>query len=251
MAEIKEKEENEYIIPEQENKRLALAIGFMAFPCAILREFILKWDFYNINPSSSRKSKQYFSTMALEKSGENLAAILHEIDLFNKEKGLKDIIAGLRGNVPGFKDIMPSRSSINGAWTFQIMEERMTEFINPSSVSDGTIRLLVFYVIAMWAAQKGSLIMIEEPENGLHPHLAEPIVQLFREASEDWGAQFLITTHNPLFLEYLEPDEIIVVDKIDGITKTKKAYEIADFETHRKYFGLGELWKQGALGGIP
>jgi predicted ATPase len=104
-------------------------------------------------------------------------------------------------------------------------------------------------VIANWTARHSALIAIEEPENGLHPHLSEHIVQILRAASED--RQMIITTHSPAFLDFLEPDEIILCDKKDGFTKLKLASDIVEIQTFRKHFRLGELWVQGTLGGIP
>jgi predicted ATPase len=56
-------------------------------------------------------------------------------------------------------------------------------------------------VIAHWSARTSTLLSIEEPENGLHPHLSEHIMGLLRAASEH--RQVLVTTHNPDFLDHL------------------------------------------------
>ena len=104
-------------------------------------------------------------------------------------------------------------------------------------------------VIANWTTKQSSLVAIEEPENGVHPHLSEHIVQVLRTASEE--RQLLVTTHNPAFLDYLQPDEVILCDKINGFTQVQLASNIRGIETFRKHFRLGELWEQGTLGGIP
>ena len=104
-------------------------------------------------------------------------------------------------------------------------------------------------VIANWKSAHASLIAVEEPENGLHPHLSEHIVAILRAASDH--RQVIVTTHNPEFLNYLDPNEIILCDKVDGFTKLRRASEVSEIEKFRKHFRLGELWVQGTLGGIP
>ena len=130
-----------------------------------------------------------------------------------------------------------------------MLEDRIRGAINPASVSDGTIRLLALLVITTWGVKRSSLIAIEEPENGLHPHLSEHIVTVLRTASE--RRQILITTHNPSLLDYMNPDEVVMCDKAEGFTRVKRASDIAEIERFRQHFSLGELWVQGTLGGIP
>ena len=132
---------------------------------------------------------------------------------------------------------------------FQIIEDALNAAINPISVSDGTVRLLALLVLTTWSARNSSLIAIEEPENGVHPHLAEHIVDMLRSASE--RTQLIVTTHEPDLLDHLEPSEVILCDKEGGFTRLKKASSIADIEQFRQHFSLGELWEQGVVGAIP
>ena len=56
---------------------------------------------------------------------------------------------------------------------------------------------------------------------------------------------------NPDFLDELEAKEIILCDKVNGITQVRHAADVKDVQGFKKYFRLGELWEQGTLGGIP
>ena len=239
----------DYPVPQQEATRLALGVGFFALPCVILREEIGRWRFYNISPNMARQPSREVPDIDLGPAGENLAVVLHKMEQDHNEKALDAIVTGLRGVVPGFKNIKTTRLPVEGKWAFQILEEKIRGAMNPASVSDGTIRLLALLVITTWMAKHSSLIAIEEPENGVHPHLAEHIVEIIRTASQKH--QFFITTHNPSFLDYLEPGEVILCDKEEGFTKLKHASDVVDIEQFRKHFCLGDLWTQGTLGGIP
>ena len=151
--------------------------------------------------------------------------------------------------MPGFKNIRTRKLPIEDTLAFQIVEDELEEAINPISVSDGTVRLLALLVLTTWSARRSSLIAIEEPENGVHPHLAEHIVSMLRSASEQ--SQLIVTTHEPDLLDHLEPSEVILCDKEDGFTRLKRASSIADIEQFRQHFSLGELWEQGVVGAIP
>ncbi len=217
---------------------------------AKLGEFLEGWSFFNISPAVARQPCKEVPELALGEAGEYLAAILHKLEKQNGEKGsLEQIVAGLRGAVPGFKNVRAKALEVEGKWTFQVVEDRIRGAINPRSVSDGTIRLLAMLVIAHWSARCSTLLAIEEPENGLHPHLSKHIVELLRTASET--RQVIATTHNSSFLDELEPEEVILCDKKEGFTVVHHASEVAEIKSFRKHFRLGELWEQGTLGGIP
>ena len=187
----------------------------------LFRNYIEGWSFFNISPAVARQPCKEVPELALGEAGEYLAAILHKLEKQNGEKGsLEQIVAGLRGAVPGFKSVRTKALEVEGKWTFQVVEDRIRGAINPRSVSDGTIRLLAMMVIAHWSARRSTLLAIEEPENGLHPHLSKHIVELLRTASET--RQVLATTHNPNFLDELEPEEVILCDKKEGFTVVRR-----------------------------
>lgn len=203
-------------VPRQEATRLALAVGFFAVPCVILRDLISRWRFFHVSPAVAREPCKEIPDVDLGPSGENLAVILHKIEQAgphaNGQPGhINAIINGLQSVVPGFKGIKTTQLPVESKWAFQVLEEKIKGAINPASVSDGTIRLLTLLVITQWTARRSPLIGIEEPENGVHPHLSEHVVDIIRSAAED--RQFLITTHNPAFLDYLRPEEVVLCDK--------------------------------------
>jgi predicted ATPase len=245
---------NEYEVPEQDATRLALGVGLFSPPTVILRHLISNWRFYSISPDLARLPVKDVPGLGLGSHGENLAAVLHRLEE-GKDGELEAVIQGLRGVVPGFQSIKTQRLPVEGKWAFQVAEEKI-KTLNPSSVSDGTIRLLALMVIANWLGAEKELlpgevplVCIEGPENGLHPHLSSHLVEVLRVASEQ--RQLLVTTHNPAFLDELEPTEILLCDKQDGFTNIKRASEIEEIDRFRTRFRLGELWVQGVLGGAP
>ena len=239
-----------YPIAAQDASRLLAGTAFFSPPLILFRNYVEGWSFFNISPSIARQPCKDMPDLALGEAGEYLAAILHKLEKQNGERGsLEQIVSGLRGAVPGFKSVRTKALEVEGKWTFQVIEDRIRGAINPRSVSDGTIRLLAMMVIAHFSASRSTLLAIEEPENGLHPHLSKHIVELLRTASET--RQVLATTHNPAFLDELEPEEVILCDKLEGFTVVRHASDVDEIQSFRKHFRLGELWEQGTLGGIP
>ena len=104
-------------------------------------------------------------------------------------------------------------------------------------------------VIAEWVTRESEFILLEEPEIGLHPHLTEQISELLSDAAET--TQIFVTTHNPDFLDYLDPESVLMCDKIEGVSRLMRAEDVEQIDTFRKQFLLGQLWTQGVLGGTP
>ena len=233
-------------VPEQELTRLAVVgVGFFSPPATILREEIRGWFFHNFIPDIARQPYREEPDATLGFAGEKLAAILHR--LTDEDRAL--IAQGLRAAVPGLKGVKTTKLPIEDTLAFQIMEDKLKAAINPISVSDGTVRLLALLVVTTWSVRSSSLITIAEPETGVHPHLAEYLIEILKTASK--RSQLIVTTHDPNLLDYLEPDEVIIGDKEDSFTTLKKASSVTDITRFREHFTLGELWYQGAFGAVP
>jgi len=97
------------------------------------------------------------------------------------------------------------------------------------------------------------LIAIEEPDTALNPDILDKFVELLRTYTTraDRPRQFILTTHNPAFLDYFEPDEVRIVERdADGYTSVRPIDDDVRKTLLTKYT-LGEVWKMRALGAIP
>lgn len=248
LAALSEQDRN-IDIPEQEFARTVVGGGLYASPVLLFREYVRSWAFFDFDAAVGREPSREAESPTLGRKGENLATVLHEIETHGDGSELREIIDSLRGVVPRFEKLSTVALPFEAKRGFQIREEHLKSPINPLSASDGTIRLLLILVAACWSAKKAQLVCIEEPENGLHPFLAQQLVTMIRRASA--SRQFIITTHNPYFLDHLSPDELLLCDKQTGFTTIRRAAEVEKIDSCRMHFSLGELWTQGVLGGIP
>ena len=76
-------------------------------------------------------------------------------------------------------------------------------------VSDGTLRLLALTILAYLPELDGT-ILVEEPENGIHPRAIETAIQSL--SSIEHG-QVLLATHSPVALNMVEPSQILCFGK--------------------------------------
>lgn len=122
--------------------------------------------------------------------------------------------------------------------------------LTAASMSDGTLRALAALVAVFQETYSGppSLVAIEEPETSLHPAASAALVDALDEATG--RTQVLITTHSTELLdnETIRPDNIRVVEMVDGETTLAKLDEASYEIIRRRLDTLGGLERQNQLG---
>lgn len=120
-----------------------------------------------------------------------------------------------------------------------------------SLLSDGTLRVLAI-AAAMLSAPEGSLVVIEEIDNGVHPSRAQHLLERIRALAERRKLRVLLSTHNPAMLDAL-PDEAIpdVVfcyrDPASGASRLTRMQDIPDVPELLAQGSLGHLMTTGLL----
>ena len=112
--------------------------------------------------------------------------------------------------------------------------------ISAKQASTGLVLVTAYLVLRYGTGYRRYLI--EEPENGIHPHAASMVVQVLRELSLT-GAQVLMTTHSPLLLNQVSPEDVMVVTRRpDSGISVKPMVDTKLFAERIRDFDLGELW---------
>jgi len=114
---------------------------------------------------------------------------------------------------------------------------------NKELISDGTYNIIAL-LTAIYQSDEPQFLCIEEPENGLNPYVIRKLVDFFRNACAEKGHYIWLNTHSQTLVECLQPEEVIVVDKINGETQIK---QIKGMNLHG--LDMAEVWLSGALGG--
>ncbi|MEZ4312367.1 MAG: ATP-binding protein [Polyangiaceae bacterium] len=119
------------------------------------------------------------------------------------------------------------------------------DWIPARFVSEGLLYYLAFAAIRF--LDPASVLLIEEPENGLHPARIAEVIAILREISKT--TQVLLATHSPLVINELAPEEVTVVTRSpEQGTKLTPMVETANFEKRSSVYALGELWLSFADG---
>ena len=87
-----------------------------------------------------------------------------------------------------------------------------------SQLSLGTRRAI--RAITSLLFDKRSLMLMEQPEDSIHPDLLRKLIDVFRSYSG--YSQIVFTTHSPEVLDVLDPDEILLVIAPEGKTEARR-----------------------------
>lgn len=115
--------------------------------------------------------------------------------------------------------------------------------IAASEMSEGLLYFLGFAALQYCGS---SLLLVEEPENGLHPSRIRDVMEILRKISET--AQVVIATHSPLVINEMKPNEVTVVTRNESGTHCQPIGGTPGFADRSKVYALGELWLSYANG---
>lgn len=243
----------EVLIPELAEEKLFLNARFMSLGSAVLSEYIEKWRFYKLDPEIIRNPRFEEETDFVSEKGETLALILNRLEKIEKNPNMssvKDKILNIMTMlVPGFEKWETEEFS-DGRISFKIKEKKTLGAFMPIQISDGTLHLLGILTALFYHKERPTLICIEEPERNIHPLVLQELVNVMRDVSK--YAQIIVTTHSPYIVRFCNPDEVLLADKINGVTEMIRVDDVAKINEFLENFTIDELWLQRYLGrGTP
>ncbi|MCY4387324.1 MAG: AAA family ATPase [Desulfurellaceae bacterium] len=119
----------------------------------------------------------------------------------------------------------------------------------PHQLSDGTLRAICLIALLLQPKEDlPILIVVDEPELGLHPYALNVIASLLREAS--CHTQVLVSTQSSTFLDSFEPEDIIVVERNNEATEFHRQ-DAKRLDAWLEDYSLGEVWQKNVIGGGP
>ncbi len=151
----------------------------------------------------------FLSDQQLKDNGANLSAILYQ--LWNGEAGLRqpllDFIRSLpEQDVVGLDFLTGPRNEV----MVQLIETfgGAQRAVDVTLLSDGTLRVLAF-AAALLSAPPGSLVIIEEIDNGVHPSRARNLMEGVERIAKSRQLSILISSHNPALLDELSSEAVL------------------------------------------
>lgn len=185
--------------------------------------------------------------------GQHLASVLDYM-LRKDRKRFDGVVATLRNLVPGFEDLAIDTPSPQSRHLHVILDNGLE--LPGESLSVG-LRHLIFFVTLAHHPRAPQIILVEEPELGVHPKRLGDILRLLRSISQgefcNRPAQVILTTHSPFLVDHvdLERDQLLIFQREESVEGARNAYP-ADKQRLQVFldeFMLGEVWfNEGEVG---
>lgn len=113
------------------------------------------------------------------------------------------------------------------------------------TVSDGTLRLLALTLLAYVPAE-GGILLVEEPENGMHPQAVETV---FQSLSSVYDQQVFCASHSPVLLSLARTSQLLCFAKAsNGAVDIVRGEDHPRLKAWRGAVNLGDLLATGVLG---
>jgi predicted ATPase len=112
--------------------------------------------------------------------------------------------------------------------------------IPASQMSDGIVLAAALVLISLRSGSRR--LLIEEPENGLHPRQLKVVADTIRTIAETQGTQIVLTTHSPLLLNHFGAEEVLLVTRDESGVRTQRMSDARGLEDLASEMALGELW---------
>jgi predicted ATPase len=196
-----------------------------------------------------RKTAKVNDNEYLRADGSNLASFLYYIRE-KHEPSYSLIQRAVQRVAPFFDDfrLTPLRlreDDIRLEWR----HKRSDQYFDASSLSDGTLRFIALATLFLQPEQYlPSVILVDEPELGLHPYAIEMLAALVRQASVT--TQVIVSTQSSLLLDHFAPEDVLVANRVDDGTQIKRL-KSSHLAKWLEDYSLGQLWEKNEFGGRP
>ena len=209
------------------------------------------WRVYHFHDTSESAGVKKYSSIAdntyLLEDASNLASFLYTLKATNQDF-YDRIVKTIQLVVPFFKDFVLRPNKLNAeSIRLEWNDIYSDKVFTANEFSDGSLR---FICMATLLLQKDipNLILLDEPELGLHPSAITILSGLLKKASK--RSQVIVSTQSVSLVNEFDADDIIVVEKKEAETSFRRL-NAERLETWLNEYSLGELWDKNILGGKP
>ena len=213
---------------------------------------IRSWRVYHFNntglDSPMRHSHAVRDNIMLKPDASNLAPFLRRLrEQFPDD--FKQIVETVRLAAPFLESFVYRRDQ------GERMELEWFETSDPDTArgpiqfSDGTLRFICLTTLLLQPPElQPDVIIIDEPELGLHPFAVSLLGDMLRDVSEE--TQLIVSTQSAALVNEIDPQDIVIVSRKDGASVFEHTDPTVLHEWLEDYT-LGDLWTMNVLGGSP
>jgi predicted ATPase len=207
------------------------------------RDFLKSWYLSYFYPDAARELPSAGPQKHLNVHGDNIGNVVQFMQREHPTR-FRAILQRIATKIPG----------VSGIDTHLTEDKRVLLRFNDGAfrdpffaqqMSDGTLKVFA-YLLLLEDPDPPPFICIEEPENGLYHKLLEALANEFRShaTGKRNASQIFVTTHQPYFVDALDPQEVWILEKgDDGYSKIRRVSEL-DVVRNLVHEGLplGGLW---------
>jgi len=213
--------------------------------------YIQDWKVYHFHDTSSTaKVKQTCNindNKMLSPDASNLSAFLYAIKLYNS-KSYKKIVKTIQRVAPFFHDFI-LEPEIHNSDTIRLKwkHQGTDDYFDANDLSDGTLRFICLTTLLL-QPNLPTIILLDEPELGLHPFALKILASIFRVVSKK--TQIIASTQSATLADEFDIEDIIVVDRVDNHSEFKRL-DKDNYKEWLEEYSLGEMWQKNLIGGVP
>ena len=205
------------------------------------------FHFHDTSRNAPVKQQGYTAdNRSLHSDAANLAAVL--LRLRDGDRARYERIARTVKQVaPFFRDFVLEPELAPDRVRLRWQQEGSDTVLPADALSDGTLRFICLATL-LGQPELPGLIVLDEPELGLHPFAIVQLAGMLRTASQE--SQVLLATQSVTLMNQFELGDLVIVERRDGASVFERPDPGRLSEWLAEY-SLGELWEKNLLGGRP
>ncbi len=206
------------------------------------------FHFHDTSRVAPVKQQGYISdNRALHPDAGNLAAVLLRLRDNGDHARYQRILRMVKQVAPFFRDFVLEPELNADRVRLRWQQEGSDTVLPADALSDGTLRFICLTVL-LGQPELPGLIILDEPELGLHPFAIVQLADMLRTASRE--SQVLLATQSVTLMNQFELADLVVVERREGSSVFERPDPSRLGEWLAEY-SLGELWEKNLLGGRP
>ena len=222
--------------------------GVPHYVLGVLRD----WRVYHFHDTSREAAVKKLADIedvhALKSDAANLAPFLRWLSL-EHQKHYKILLHSIRGVLPFFKDFVFRPNPFNQQQMRLEWQDKHSDLVfTGHDLSDGSLRFICLATLLL-QPDLPSVVLLDEPELGLHPTALEALARLLKRAAA--RTTVLVSTQSVNLVNSFDPEDIVVTDRDEQGATTLHRLEAGPLATWLQEYSLGELWEKNVLGGKP
>ncbi len=219
-----------------------------------VKERLDSWRLYHFHDTSvnspMKKTADINDNHYLRPDGSNLASFLYFLrqsypDSYNLITRITQIVA------PFFNSFQLEPQKLNpDKIRLEWRHKTVDTYFDSSSLSDGTLRFIALATLFLQPEKfKPSIILVDEPELGLHPYAINILASLVKQAAAK--TQVILSTQSPLLLDKFQPEDVLIADSVSGLGTQITKLDPEKLSEWLNNYSLGQLWEKNEIGGRP